>query len=123
VTVLDSAAGHYRSEADVTFAVRFLDAVQRATRRVSHNPHVGTLRFAYELDIPELRSISLDRFPYLVFYVECDDHVDVWRVLRTRRDIPSRLFSDPEESTHRAGPAIVHPIETLDLGWRPRSPG
>lgn len=93
---LDSAANHYRSEADVAVAVRFIDAVQRATQRISRNPHVGTLRFAYELDIPELRSMPVDRFPYLVFYIELDDHVDVWRILHTRRDIPSTLFSDPD---------------------------
>ena len=27
--------------------------------------------------------MPVDRFPYLVFYVERVDHVDVWRVLHT----------------------------------------
>ena len=31
---------------------------------------------------------SLKRYPYLVFYVEQDDHIDVWRVLTSHRDIP-----------------------------------
>ena len=92
---LDSAADHYRNEADVTVAVRVIDAVQRATRRISRNPHVGTLRLAYELDIPELRSFPVDRFPYIMFYIERDDHVDVWRILHTRRDIPRTLLPQP----------------------------
>jgi len=25
---------------------------------------------------------------YLIFYVECDEHIDVWRVLQKQRDIP-----------------------------------
>jgi toxin ParE1/3/4 len=93
---LHSAADHYLSQADVAVAIRFIDAVQRATRRISRSPQLGTLRFAYELEIPELRSLPVARFPYLVFYVERDDHVDVWRILRTRRDIPSTLLGDPE---------------------------
>jgi toxin ParE1/3/4 len=31
----------------------------------------------------------LSRYPYLVFYVERADHIDVWRVLHGHRDIPS----------------------------------
>jgi len=33
----------------------------------------------------------LARYPYLVFYVEHADHIDVWRVLDARRDIPAWL--------------------------------
>jgi toxin ParE1/3/4 len=29
------------------------------------------------------------RFPYLVFYLERADCIDVWRVLHAQRDIPS----------------------------------
>jgi toxin ParE1/3/4 len=36
-----------------------------------------------------LRSWPLTRFPYLVFYFERDDCVDVWRVLQAQRDIPA----------------------------------
>lgn len=32
-------------------------------------------------------------YPYLVFYVAGDDHVDVWRVLHAERDIPEWLGS------------------------------
>jgi len=31
----------------------------------------------------------LKRRLYLVFYVERDDHIDVWRVLNAARDIPA----------------------------------
>jgi toxin ParE1/3/4 len=36
----------------------------------------------------------LKGYPYLTFYVERDDHVDVWRILRGSRDIP-RLMREP----------------------------
>ena len=37
-----------------------------------------------------------ERYPYLVFYVERSDHVDVWRVLQGQRDIPAWM-QDPED--------------------------
>jgi toxin ParE1/3/4 len=39
------------------------------------------------LNLSGLRSWPLTRYPYLVFYVEHPDHVDVWRVLQGQRDI------------------------------------
>jgi toxin ParE1/3/4 len=48
-----------------------------------------------ELEIPALRCWQLERFPYLVFYVERDDHIDVWRVLHGHRDIPAWM-RDPD---------------------------
>lgn len=42
-----------------------------------------------------LRNWAVKGFPYLVFYIERDDHIDVWRVLHGRRDIPSRM-REPE---------------------------
>jgi len=37
----------------------------------------------------------LPRYPYLVFYVEHADHIDVWRVLHGQRDIPAWM-REPE---------------------------
>jgi plasmid stabilization system protein ParE len=36
-------------------------------------------------------------FPYLIFYLERDAYVDVWRVLHTRRDMPRLLPHSPDE--------------------------
>ena len=46
--------------------------------------------------LPGLRSWPLSRYPYLVFYVERSDCVDVWRVLQGQRDIPSWM-QNPED--------------------------
>lgn len=43
----------------------------------------------HDLNLPGLRAWPLTRYPYLVFYVERSDHVDVWRVLHAQRDIPA----------------------------------
>jgi toxin ParE1/3/4 len=44
-----------------------------------------------------MRPRRLARFPWLVFYVERDDHIDIWRVIDARREIPSWL-DDPDQN-------------------------
>jgi len=52
---------------------------------------LGSLRFAFELDLPGLRSIRVEAFPYLIFYLVRGDRLDVLRVLHTSRDVPATL--------------------------------
>ena len=68
-----------------------MDAVEAAAKRISRNPSLGSLRFAYELSVPDLRVVSVGKFPYLLFYLERETSVDVWRLLHTSRDIPASL--------------------------------
>jgi toxin ParE1/3/4 len=88
---IDDALTYYLTEAGEAVALRFIDAVEAAFRHLSAHPSSGSLRFAYELDLPGLRAWPLHRFPWLVFYSETDQQVDVWRVLHGRRDIPAWL--------------------------------
>ncbi len=48
----------------------------------------GSPRYAQELDIPGLRSRTVRRFPYLLFYVERVADIDIWRAVCAARDIP-----------------------------------
>ena len=41
-------------------------------------------------------SWPLRKYPYLVFYVEQADHIDVWRVLHMKRDIPAWMVDSAE---------------------------
>ncbi len=93
---IDQAVDYYLAEANTDVAVRFVDAVERAVGQVSRSPRSGNPRFSYELEIPDLRVRPLARFPYLVFYVVGDEAVDVWRILHTRRDIPTALGDDTD---------------------------
>ncbi len=94
---IDAALDHYRSEAGHDVAGRFVGSVERAISHVGRHPHHGSLRFAYGLEIPDLRCWPLPRFPYLIMYVERDTEIDVWRVLHTGRDIPSTLAESTEQ--------------------------
>ena len=86
---IEEAIDYYALEAGEAVALRFIDAVQAAYRVIAMRPATGSLRYAHELDLPGLRSRKLARFPYLIFYLDRGDHIDVWRVLHPRRDIPS----------------------------------
>jgi toxin ParE1/3/4 len=93
---IEQAVDYYLAEAKTDVAVRFVDAVERAVGQISRSPQSGSLRFSYELEIPDLRVRPLARFPYLVFHVVGDEVVDVWRILYTRRDIPTAIGDDSD---------------------------
>ena len=97
-TDLRDAAGHYAAAADVATARRFIDAVEQAFTVIARQPGIGSPRYAVELDWPGLRTHPVRRFPYLVFYLEQTDHLDVLRDLHARRDIPASL-QDPLTDT------------------------
>ena len=88
---VDEAIEHYRSEAGPAVALNFIDTLEDTLRQIGERPASGSPRHAHELDIPGLRFKSVEGFPYLVFYVERDADIDVWRVLHGARDIPSWL--------------------------------
>lgn len=94
---IEAAVAHYRDQAGPITALDFVDALEAAIDHLRRHPRIGSLRFAFELEIPGLRSWALQRFPYIVFYVTDDHRVDIWRVLHARRDIPAYLTSDPPE--------------------------
>ena len=91
---IEAAVDHYRVAAGSETALDFVDALEAAIGHLRQYPNSGSLRFAFELEIPELRSWSLQKFPYLIFYVPQQDCIDIWRVLHARRDIPAYLSPD-----------------------------
>ena len=82
------AIDYYLIEASARTALAFVDVLERAYGHIARHPAAGSQYYAHELDIPGFRSWPLKRYPWLVFCVERDDHVDVWRVLRAERGIP-----------------------------------
>lgn len=92
-----AAIDHYRPQGAEATALAFVDALEKAFRHIAMHPGSGSPRFAHELNLPGLRHWPLATFPCQVFYVERADHIDVWRVLDTRRDIAAWLLT-PDES-------------------------
>jgi toxin ParE1/3/4 len=88
---VDEALAFYLVEAGGKVALGFIDALARCYRQIGENPSAGSSRYAHELNLPDLKSRALKGYPYLVFYVPCADHIDVWRVLHAASDIPAWL--------------------------------
>ena len=85
---IDDVIAHYLKEGADSAALGFIDELQRAYVHIGRNPGTGSPRYAHQLDMPGLRSWPTARFPYLIFYFEQPDTIDVWRVLHAQRDIP-----------------------------------
>lgn len=92
---VDEAIGYYVSEGAEQAALGFIDALEQGYAHIGRHPATGSQRYAQELNLPGLRFWPLSRYPYLVFYVEYLNHVDVWRVLHAQRDIPAWM-QEPE---------------------------
>ena len=94
---IDEAIEHYLTEAGEPVALAFIDALEDARHRIGEQPASGSLRHAHELDLPGLRFRTVRKFPYLVFYVERETEIDVWRVLHGARDIPAGIGEPVED--------------------------
>ncbi len=92
---VDAAIAYYLVEDAEQAALGFIDALERAYAHIGRHPETGSPRYSHELNLPGLRVWPLSGYPYLVFYVERPDHLDVWRVLHAQRDIPAWM-REPE---------------------------
>lgn len=86
---VDEAIEYYVEQEAAQTALGFIEALERAYAHIARFPASGSPRYAHELNLPGLRCWPLAGYPFLVFYVDLDDRVDVWRVLHGQRDIPA----------------------------------
>jgi toxin ParE1/3/4 len=91
---IDETIAYLRGEAGNAVVLAVIDALENGINHITRSPNAGSLRFVYELGIPELRAWGLRRFPYVIFYVPLGDGVDIWRVLHTSSDIPGTFARD-----------------------------
>jgi len=94
---VDDAVAYYLSEGAEIAAFGLIDALEQAYTHIGRYPATGSPRYAHELNLLGLRVWPLTRYPYLVFYVERSNHIDVWRVLHGQRDIPTWM-QEPDAS-------------------------
>lgn len=85
---IEEAVQHYLADAGASVALAFVDQLERAVSHLARNPATGSPRYAHELNLPGLRHWPLKDYPYLIFYIEQDRHIEIWRVLHAQRDIP-----------------------------------
>ena len=88
---IEDAVDYYAREVGSHVALGYVEDLQNAYELIASHPALGSLRYGYEIGLPGLRSVQLKRHPYLIFYLEQIDHIDVWRVLHAKMDIPAWL--------------------------------
>ena len=86
---LRQATAWYRDQGGEDLALRWADALATALNHVGAHPRTGASRYAIVLNLGGLRFWPVHGFPYLIFYIERETQVDVWRVLHAHRDVPS----------------------------------
>lgn len=97
---VEIAIDYYIGQAGPGVALRCIGALESTCHTIARHPGAGSPSYAHELAPADLRCRPLTRSPHLVFYVERDDHIDVWRVLHAQRDIPAWL----QKSVRRFAP-------------------
>jgi toxin ParE1/3/4 len=85
------AVDYYTDEGGEAVANRFLEELESTYVLIQASPGAGSPRYEHELGIENVRNRRLRRYPYLVFYAERPDRIDILRVLHARRDIPAYL--------------------------------
>ena len=85
------ALTHYLGEAGEAKALGLIDALAAALDQIGDNPKAGSNRYAHALQIEGLKGWPLKRYPYLVFYMEYEAQIEIWRVLHGQSDIPAWL--------------------------------
>ena len=88
---VEAAVTWYVDDAGEAGATRFVAELEQAYARVARQPAMGSPRWGHALSLPALRHWPLKRLPYLVFFVEFDERVEIVRVLHGARDIPGSL--------------------------------
>lgn len=68
-----------------------MDALAEALVQLGRFPASGSPSLGQALDLPGLRAWPVPRFPFLLFYMEQADHLDLWRMLHARADLPQHL--------------------------------
>ena len=88
---IEYAIAYYLSEAGLEIATSFANRLEEALQKISRHPAIGSPRYGHSLLISDLRHWPMTKFPYLIFYVEKERHIEVVRVLHGSMDIPSWL--------------------------------
>jgi toxin ParE1/3/4 len=88
---IETAFAYYLSEAGPDIAADFIYRFEGAIKQIARHPAIGSPRYGHELHIPGLRHWPISKFPYLIFYMETDKHIELARVLHGSMDIASRL--------------------------------
>lgn len=88
---VEQAVDYYK-EKSKALGNKFYHELVKAYGHIGDHPAIGSNRFAYELNIPNLKTWALTDFLYIIFYIEKAEYIRIYRVLHSHQQIPSWLF-------------------------------
>jgi toxin ParE1/3/4 len=88
-----SALEYYLEHAP-EYALDFIDDLEHAYQHIQKFPESGSTRYAFELDFPELRVWQCQTFPFLIFYLNQVQQIEILRILHSKKDIPPSFQSE-----------------------------
>lgn len=91
---IDDILAYYRAEGGPSLATAFAKQLEDSLHTIATHAPIGSRRYADLLGIPGLRSWPIKRSAYLIFYVDKQGQIDIWRVLHGRRDLAALLGDD-----------------------------
>ncbi|MBV8667263.1 MAG: type II toxin-antitoxin system RelE/ParE family toxin [Burkholderiaceae bacterium] len=91
---------YYATEASSIIASRFRDEFKSACRFIAENPDAGSLRFSYLLSEMGIRTWSLHRFPFRIFYTKHDRLVRILAVDHERRDVSHQTLKSAKDNSN-----------------------
>lgn len=92
---LARACDHYLSAGGADVVVDFLHDFESAVAFISRFPASGSPRYGFEPSLAGIRFWPMKKFPFLIFYIETERQIDVWRVVHGNMDISAEL-RDPD---------------------------
>ena len=88
---IHSAINYYIDLQAAEAGTKFLFAVEKAYKFHYQFPNAGSNKFGTLLQLPELRTWPLTKFPYSLIYMPNAQGLDIFRLLHHKRDIPTFL--------------------------------
>ena len=89
VADLSDALAHYNALSP-SLSDAFLTQLEQALTLLRERPEIGSRRFAHLFRDIDLRTWSLDRFPFRIFYMVDDDTLHVLRVDHEHRNVTAK---------------------------------
>lgn len=87
---ISTALDYYFTNAP-EYVFDFINDLERAYQHIQQYPASGSPRYAIELELQELRVWKCHKYPYVIFYVEFSEQIEIWRVLHEKQDLPESL--------------------------------
>ena len=70
------------------FSLKIINELEKSFIRIKKYPQLGSLRIGHKIGFEGLRSLALKKAPFIIFYLDNDESIRVFRILHQKQHIP-----------------------------------